>query len=214
MPLFLSTVHFTWLGALGIWIWAKVSSFGNQPECMPATFLTVFGHDIAVTNHSLRKASIAIYSIITVPLLNIFIIFFLGLLVVLLIVGMDLLLQSFKAYRRIGSRFLLLSGVSLMTLIEVLFVLDTEFMIHRSAALVKEGEAEWTFGQTLAMFMTIFPLIEVIRGTYRSYKRRGRNNSTANQPTVKEGVQDGLPTNRFDTPNNESLNGHPPITAQ
>ena len=38
-------------------------------------------------------------------------------------------------------------------LFEVLFIANTELMIHNSVALVKLGESQWTFGQTLAMLM-------------------------------------------------------------
>jgi hypothetical protein len=61
-------------------------------------------------------------------------------------------------------------------LAEILFIADTELMIKRSSGLVKKGEGEWTFGQTLAMFMTILPLIETVKGLWGSYEERKNQN--------------------------------------
>ena len=44
--------------------------------------------------------------------------------------------------------------------LDVLFVIDTELMIRRSRPLVQPGESQWTFGQTLAVIVTIIPLLE------------------------------------------------------
>jgi hypothetical protein len=65
-----------------------------------------------------------------------------------------------------------LLGVAVFTLAEIVFIVDTELMIKRSSNLVKQGEAQWTFGQTLAMFMTVLPLIEAARGLWKSYNER------------------------------------------
>ena len=48
-------------------------------------------------------------------------------------------------------------------LLVLLFVVDTELMIRRNKGLVKEGESQWTFGQTLAMLVVVLPLVEVTK---------------------------------------------------
>ena len=44
--------------------------------------------------------------------------------------------------------------------LDVLFTIDTELMIRRSRPLVQPGESQWTFGQTLAVIVTIIPILE------------------------------------------------------
>ena len=48
----------------------------------------------------------------------------------------------------------------LILFLDVLFAIDTELMIRRSRPLVQPGESQWTFGQTLAVIVTIIPLLE------------------------------------------------------
>ena len=48
-------------------------------------------------------------------------------------------------------------------LFEVVFIANTELMIHNSVALVKLGESQWTFGQTLAMLMLVLPLLGLVK---------------------------------------------------
>jgi hypothetical protein len=67
----LGIIHLSLLGAVGIWVWSRIDIFGHEPGCTPRTFLTVFGHDVAATNRSLRAASLFFYSIIAIPVLNV-----------------------------------------------------------------------------------------------------------------------------------------------
>jgi hypothetical protein len=66
-------------------------------------------------------------------------------------------------------------AVAVFTLAAIVFIVDTELMIKRSSDLVKDGEAQWSFGQTLAMFMTVLPLIEAARGLWLSYNEKRAN---------------------------------------
>ena len=46
---------------------------------------------------------------------------------------------------------------------EVVFIANTELMIHNSVALVKLGESQWAFSQTLAMLMLVLPLLGLVK---------------------------------------------------
>lgn len=50
-----------------------------------------------------------------------------------------------------------------IALLQTYFVVCTELMIKRSKKIVAAGESQWTFGQTLAVLLTIMPLIEVYK---------------------------------------------------
>jgi hypothetical protein len=160
------------MGALGIWVWVKVNTFGDQPECTPATFLTIFGHNIAVTSASLHKGSITLYSIVTLPFLNLVIIILVGAVIVaLLSLAYYAIHRSFDPWDSFD-RYILVSGVLPTALLEVIFIVDTELMILRSSTLVKPGESAWTFGQTLAMVMVAMPLIDTVRAGVKSWMEK------------------------------------------
>jgi hypothetical protein len=168
----MAIVHLAVMGIFGIWLWAKIDVFGSHPKCTPATFLTIFGHDIAVTNGRLRRGSIAIYSMAVIPFWNVVIIPFAATLVLVFLTLVFVFLHLPDDW----SRFTLLGGVIFMVLLEVVFVVDMELMISRSSTMVKEGESQWTFGQTLAILMIALPLIEVGKAAFKSC-RGGRISS-------------------------------------
>ena len=165
----LSILHLSGMGALGIWVWSKVNTFGDQPECTPATFLTIFGHDIAVTSASLRKGSITLYSIVALPFINLVIIILVGaVMVALLSLAYYTIRRSFDPWESFD-RYILISGGLATALLEVIFIVDTELMISRSSTLVLPGESAWTFGQTLAMVMVALPLLDTVRACFKSW---------------------------------------------
>lgn len=170
--LYPSIAHISGMGAFGILVWSKINTFGDQSECTPLTFLTVFFHDIPVTHRSLRRTSLALYSIAAFPFANIFVVVFLGMAVTGLL---HLLYSCLRAALTWGTfearnRFLLVLGVTIAALLEILFIVDTELMISRSTSFVKEGDSLWSFGQTLAMVMLIIPLTDTGKAAYKSWK--------------------------------------------
>ena len=64
-----------------------------------------------------------------------------------------------------------LSPLLMVLFFDVLFAIDNELMIRRSRPLVQPGESQWTFGQTLAVILTIIPILEARKCiTRRSHK--------------------------------------------
>jgi hypothetical protein len=41
-----SSAHFIVVGGIGIWVWRKVQTFGNQTECNPGTFLVILSRTV------------------------------------------------------------------------------------------------------------------------------------------------------------------------
>jgi hypothetical protein len=165
----LSVFHLSAIGALGIWLWAKIHSSGDQPECTPVTFLTIFSHDISVMHSSLHHSSISLYSMAVVPFLNLFIFILAGTLVP------GILSFAYCGLRVVGwpenwHKFILICGILAMVLLEVLFIVDTELLIWRSSKWVKKGELQWTFGQTLALILVVVPLFEMMKAGFKSWK--------------------------------------------
>jgi hypothetical protein len=61
------------------------------------------------------------------------------------------------------SRLTFYFAISGMATAMIILIANTEQMIHRSSNLVKSGEGDWTFGQTLALLLLFLPLWEVLR---------------------------------------------------
>jgi hypothetical protein len=65
-------------------------------------------------------------------------------------------------------RILFYTSIASMAIIMVILVVNTEQMIHSSSSMIQPGESDWTFGQTLAVLLLIFPFWQAvgdIRGT-------------------------------------------------
>jgi hypothetical protein len=66
----LGSVHLSLMAAVGIWLWSDPSKFGNPlgPSCDPT--LTVVGLPARFSSQPLRIASLAMYSLVLIPGLN------------------------------------------------------------------------------------------------------------------------------------------------
>jgi hypothetical protein len=42
-----ASIHFTVVGAIGIWIWSHVATFGSQPDCNPGTIIVILSRTIS-----------------------------------------------------------------------------------------------------------------------------------------------------------------------
>jgi hypothetical protein len=184
----LATMHLSAVAGVGIWVWTSIDTFGSQPECTPQTFLTLLGQDVLVAhvnaqpqqpmigmsdlpmanaaNVQLQTPMIGIYWVFVWPLINIGL-FTSTVSMIISVAEVSALSFQYFSKRRFeirGRRFIVLFCI---TMVEILFIVDTELMISRSSGtLVKEGEAEWSFGQVLAVWMAFFPLFELFKKVF------------------------------------------------
>ncbi|KDQ17189.1 hypothetical protein BOTBODRAFT_599907 [Botryobasidium botryosum FD-172 SS1] len=179
----LAIVHLSAMAGLGIWIWGRVDEFGDQRQCTPYTLYVLFGKSVSVVDKSLRIGSLVLYSITAIPFVNLFLFFLLGwatsyipLCVIIFLCLPQILWKALvclfmcwlgcvpcvNLYIPTG-RVKYYSTLLFSLIIEIIFIVDTELMIRRSADLVQEGGSEWTFGQTLAMLLLVLPLIDVVK---------------------------------------------------
>jgi len=174
----LSIPYLTAMGAFGIFMWSTIDTFGDQSQCTPGIFFTIFSQNIPVTHPSLRKASIGLYSVTVPPFVNIAIVILVSAAICILL---SLSFACITAVLPVGdtddedfSRFLLTGAVVIAASLEILLITDTELMIWRSVGIVVEaGESDWSFGQTLAMVLTVMPLFDTARAVYNSWNAPG-----------------------------------------
>jgi hypothetical protein len=116
----------------------------------PKRTIKFLSHDIYVT---LRTLCIVIYSILLIPVLNLYglvLITIVGVVALVIILTPIAFLPGKDDLFDRDTTFLACCWVFAVGL-DIVFVVNTELMIRHSAALVKPGASDWTFGQTLAM---------------------------------------------------------------
>ncbi|KDR73121.1 hypothetical protein GALMADRAFT_251684 [Galerina marginata CBS 339.88] len=171
-------VHYIAVAGLGIWVWSDVKTFGSQPDCTPRTFVLIFGYNIPVTNQGLRVVALYLYGsfALSAAIVPVYIPF--------------MQYRQRRRARRAPPRpespsdvdsytrnrrekrnmrtwcFVLLLAAGT----EILFVASTEVLITRSKGLVQSGESQWTFGQSLAVFLVLIPLVSTIGELQKGYE--------------------------------------------
>jgi hypothetical protein len=186
-----ASIQLCGMAGLGIWVWAKLDTFGDQPECTPYTLASVFGKLIPVTKEPLRTTSFAFYLITAIPMINIFFFLILFLLPAFIAVVLAFLVETCWNTYCNADRALYLTGVLSGGLIDLLFIIDTELMIRGNAGRVAKGEGDWSFGQILAMLMVVLPLVEVCKECQEWYQKRPpKPENTAFESTGTNGIKE------------------------
>jgi len=185
----LASAHLTLFAAFGLWLWFTIHHFstGSNDDCEPFTTLFIF-RSIPVTSPALRKVSIIIYIICLLPIINIVVF---GGMELAAIYGFQRLVTLLRRLRRrrisqvdlapqndrrpqgasapltqspFDTPYILYEFIVLTLGVQVFFIVSTELTIKNNARLVNQNEEEdWTFGQTLAVALTIIPLIQVTK---------------------------------------------------
>ncbi|RXW15311.1 hypothetical protein EST38_g10552 [Candolleomyces aberdarensis] len=173
-----TTFHLTFFSAFGTWFWFTIAQ--RNDYCDQLTTHGIIFVSIPITSKALRIASIVLYIICTIPFLNVLIFGCLELIVVYVICLIRWWLRRCRGRElrppplRPGvlladssGRTGLYSFIGLTLVLQIYFIVSNELSIRFNAHLLKredEGaneEAEWTFGQTLAIALIIVPLIQV-----------------------------------------------------
>ncbi|KAH8813822.1 hypothetical protein DL96DRAFT_1625471 [Flagelloscypha sp. PMI_526] len=63
-------------------------------------------------------------------------------------------------------------GLCVLAVINVLFLIDTELTVQFNKPLQEEGEERWSFGQTLALFLLLIPLRDIVEGLQRRREKK------------------------------------------
>jgi hypothetical protein len=160
-------LHFTLMAAFGLWVFTDILTFDtSQPNCTSSTVYYIFGHDVSITNKQFRTFWLVIYSYSIIPGLNILSIS-LGISLPFLI-----LFHYNQAYRPRWRYSVLALTISIPVFLDIIIILSTEGMIARNA--VTADEHQWTFGQTLAVLLLIFPAMNLWKDAKVFLEKRRR----------------------------------------
>ncbi|KDR74863.1 hypothetical protein GALMADRAFT_249778 [Galerina marginata CBS 339.88] len=159
----LASAHLTLFAAFGIWVWFTIDHFGDCDTFTRDTRLTILpGVNIPVVS-PLQMWSIVLYIICLIPFLNII---FIGALELLAIPLIQLIFFPRSEKLNLGS------FIVLTLLVQAYFITTTELTIQANQHLLVDSveEADWTFGQTLAVALVAIPLIDVVKQIWEERK--------------------------------------------
>jgi hypothetical protein len=175
------------MATIGIWLWRSPYQFEKRQthltesvsDLLPlyCTYITLVGKDVALTSPVLKQWSLVIYSFFLAPALNlvtpaIFLLF--------IYIGFGGGWSSSvvtRVTRKIwtaagleGKRLLPTSsiaptcGLLCLLAVNVVFLADIEITIYRTKhrGHQGDGEADWTFGQTLALVLLVLPFRDAL----------------------------------------------------
>ncbi|KAJ3518323.1 hypothetical protein NMY22_g13736 [Coprinellus aureogranulatus] len=195
IALFMGSLHLTVMAALGIWLWSNPHSFGrlNSNCSTGSVVLTIIGADVPFTSSALRVFSLALYAIFLLPGFNLVIpmVLFLGFFIWHHKHRQELApptrvptdsapfyLRIIRSIREVAAKsmrssiFPICIGLLFLLAINIVFVIDIELTLRKNEYLQASGEAEWGFGQVLAVLLLFMPLRDLVEMMLARRQRR------------------------------------------
>jgi hypothetical protein len=180
VTLSLGSLHLTLMSAIGIWLWSSPYLFEKSqphrvehfPLSLECTSIAIVGYDVDFTSRGLRYLSLVIYSFFLLPGINL-------LVPVLVFLSMYIgfgVSSKLKKYFDCAWTYLFRSrepprpgvisaslGLLVLLTVNVVFLANIELTIYRAKGRQEGGESEWSFGQTLALFLLSLPIRDVVK---------------------------------------------------
>ncbi|KAF6743815.1 ankyrin repeat-containing domain protein [Ephemerocybe angulata] len=196
--LLLGSLHLSLMAGLGLWLWSDIRGFGRLSEANDCAaefaLVTILGRHVPFASWALRITSFVIYAIFLMPGINL-------LLPIAVFLGLYFCCRHLPApkpirpedpapYARPGTRLARMHnfivrrwamlppciGLVVLLAINLVFILDIELTLKQNAGFQGEDEAEWGFGQILAMLLLFMPLRDLAEAVLaRRIKQRQRD---------------------------------------
>jgi hypothetical protein len=202
----LVSLHMTFMGAFGVYIWWHPAKFqGPDPGqgnttgpgsavCLQRTITYVFFAPIRASNPKLRIASIVFYSIIALPIINVAVLTTIAMLIIQLIM-MPLTSCCKKRHGyTLDLPYTIAWGVQ--SVANIVIVINTERTIWANRHLISGGESTWGFGQIIAVILVVGPFIEAFSVVKEKFPREWMGQIDYwSQPILREGTNTWLKLN-------------------
>lgn len=91
--------------------------------------------------------------------------------------------------------FPIILSLAVLAVVNIVFLVDTELTISSSKSLGDGGEAEWTFGQTLALLLLLIPLRDVAEALQRRREKQEKERRERLEKEQRERRQREADTN-------------------
>lgn len=147
------TIYLALYVSFVFWVWTDVQNFGSQPECNNYTIFVFFGHNVRTPVGWLRKFTLVFNSFAT------FATFFQ---VLAMISTICYVLPRILTYNRLQHRDHIgwPDAINFGQFGSIIYLLvTTEEIMNRNN--LPSTVSQWTFGQTLAMFLIVPSLVEL-----------------------------------------------------
>ncbi|KAF5324061.1 hypothetical protein D9611_008346 [Ephemerocybe angulata] len=183
----LGSLHLSLMAALGLWLWIDIRGFGNMRDtanncAAEHALISILGSHIPFASGALRITSFVIYGLFLVPGLNLLlpIVVFLGFHYCARGSPPTIMIKPAPYPRRqmynwehpwdttlrwvqelIARWWSVLPpvlGLVFLLAINLVFIIDIELTLKQNAHLQRHDEAEWGFGQILAILLLFIPL--------------------------------------------------------
>ncbi|KAJ7753554.1 ankyrin repeat-containing domain protein [Mycena metata] len=176
--LILGSFHLSLMSAIGFGLWVDPRKFGHPISCDPT--LTIVGSPVLFSSRPLRIFSLAMYFLLLIPGINLLppIFFFLALHITYnklrswwnqrsatstdteSAIHTDSVNPSAQppSSDQVVHTNLLITGLVLLVVINIIFVVDLELTLSRNKHLQSGGDGLWGFGQVLALLLLVVPL--------------------------------------------------------
>jgi hypothetical protein len=161
--------HLTFNGAFGLWFFITIDHFDTmEPNCTQSTLIDVLGKHVAFSNLTFRHVGIALYSILSFPLINYL---FVSFVFSAIVAAAGIFILPFLAFHTAACRYfrilrkLALPVVFVTTLLMYMSpVILMLTLTERTMAInnVGPGERDFTFGQTVALLVALPPIWKVL----------------------------------------------------
>ncbi|KAF5319003.1 hypothetical protein D9611_012709 [Ephemerocybe angulata] len=203
--LFLGSIHLSLMAGLGLWLWSNIRAFGEGQDvgnncAANHAFLAILGKHVPFASEALRVVSLVIYAVFLVPGVNlllpvvVFLVFYhlhrvaptprfagSGTTIDSHIRPSRLRFWIRRTYNSIVHRWGIFPpfiGLVFLLAINLVFIIDIEVALRQNAGLQGKDvvEAEWGFGQILAMLLLFMPLRDLAETFLaRSMKQRQKD---------------------------------------
>ena len=155
--LIIGSLHLSLMSAVGIWLWSKPAAFGDSQACSLSASVIILGKGVPLGSKGLQDWSIFIYTLLLVPGFN--------LVIPITIFMVPYLLYNHTAWESPSTEMSITpitGGLTLLAVLDIVFLVNTELGIQINAPLRQSGDSAWTFGQTLALLLLLVPLRDLV----------------------------------------------------
>ncbi|TDL21624.1 hypothetical protein BD410DRAFT_898729 [Rickenella mellea] len=175
----LHVVHLSCAAGFGLWLFATIKHFDHSdPDCTSSTVYYALGKKVIVDHPGFRDFWIVMYSFLVVPVVNLIFLLFVYFIILLVSVGFFLPIAFIVGvlggcigvktqYMVMGGRLTFVFLAALTPGALILFLTEAMIKVNH----VADGESQWTFGQTIALFIALWPLWNVYKQTRETVKR-------------------------------------------
>ncbi|KAI0257998.1 hypothetical protein BC834DRAFT_975731 [Gloeopeniophorella convolvens] len=156
----MQTISLAMVYSWAIYVWVLDARFGSQPECNDLVKYIVFGFTVRATVNWYRVLALVIFPLSLANLIR----------------GRYLLLRALHRSEHLEEEKYGMNSLKAWlgsVALAIYSIVILELTVKRNSSLILPGESDWTFGQVVAVVLTLASIIEIVDHLYNA-RRAGR----------------------------------------